>query len=122
TKVDRSAAYMARYIAKNIVAAELADVCEVQLSYAIGIAEPTSIWIDCQGTERADPGKISGAVREIFSLTPRGIMESLKLRKPIYRRTARHGHFGRKPVSEGGLDFFTWERTDKAEALRRACS
>jgi S-adenosylmethionine synthetase len=122
TKVDRSAAYMARYIAKTIVAAELADMCEVQLSYAIGVAEPTSVWIDCQGTEHADPGKISKAVREIFSLTPRGIIESLKLRKPIYKRTARHGHFGRKPVSDGGHDFFTWERTDKADALRRACS
>jgi S-adenosylmethionine synthetase len=122
TKVDRSAAYMARYIAKNIVAAELADICEVQLSYAIGVAEPTSVWIDCQGTERADPGRIAKGVREIFSLTPRGIIESLKLRKPIYRRTARHGHFGRKPVTEQGLDYFTWERTDRADDLRRACS
>jgi S-adenosylmethionine synthetase len=122
TKVDRSAAYMARYIAKNIVAAELAEVCEVQLSYAIGVAEPTSVWIDCQGSEQADPGKIAKAVRETFSLTPRGIIESLKLRKPIYRRTARHGHFGRKPVTEQGLDYFTWERTDRADDLRRACS
>lgn len=122
TKVDRSAAYMARYIAKNIVAAELADVCEVQLSYAIGVAEPTSVWIDCAGTERMDPAKIASAVREVFSLTPRGIIDSLGLRKPIYRRTATHGHFGRKPFSEKGLDFFTWERTDKMDALRNACS
>ena len=121
TKVDRSAAYMARYIAKNIVAAELADVCEVQLSYAIGVAEPTSVWIDCAGTERVDPSKIASAVREVFSLTPRGIIDSLGLRKPIYRCTARHGHFGRKPFSEKGLDFFTWEKTDKVDVLRGAC-
>ena len=121
TKVDRSAAYMARYIAKNIVAAELADICEIQLSYAIGVAEPTSVWVDCSGTERVDPGRISDAVREVFSLTPRGIIETLGLRKPIYRRTARHGHFGRKPASEGGAEFFTWEKTDKVEALRQAC-
>ncbi|MCC7390352.1 MAG: methionine adenosyltransferase [Phycisphaerales bacterium] len=121
TKVDRSAAYMARYIAKNIVAAELADICEIQLSYAIGVAEPTSVWVDCSGTERADPGKIANAVREVFSLTPRGIIETLKLRKPIYRRTARHGHFGRKPAAEQGVEFFTWEKTDKIEALRQAC-
>ena len=121
TKVDRSAAYMARYIAKNIVAADLADICEVQLSYAIGVAEPTSVWIDCGGTERVDPAKIASGVREVFSLTPRGIIESLGLRKPIYRRTARHGHFGRKPFSEKGLDYFTWEKTDKVEALRGAC-
>ncbi|VAX41534.1 S-adenosylmethionine synthetase [hydrothermal vent metagenome] len=121
TKVDRSAAYMARYIAKNVVAAELADVCEVQLSYAIGVAEPTSVWIDCAGTERADPAKISSSILEVFSLTPQGIIESLGLRKPIYRRTARHGHFGRKPASEQGLEFFTWEKTDKVEALREAC-
>jgi S-adenosylmethionine synthetase len=119
--VDRSAAYMARYIAKNIVAAELADICEVQLSYAIGVAEPTSVFIDCGGTERVDPAKIVKAVREVFSLTPRGIIDSLGLRKPIYRRTARHGHFGRKPLSEKGLDYFTWEKTDKVEALRGAC-
>lgn len=115
TKVDRSAAYMARHIAKNIVAADLAEVCEVQLSYAIGVAEPTSVWIDCAGTERADPAKISDAVRDLFCLTPRGIIEALGLRKPIFRPTAAHGHFGRKP--EG--DFFTWERTDKAAELRR---
>ena len=116
TKVDRSAAYMARYIAKNIVSAQLADVCEVQLSYAIGVAEPTSVWVDCQGTEKVDPAKISDAIREIFPLTPLGIIEKLGLRKPIYRVTARHGHFGRKPQG----DFFTWEKTDKAEALKQA--
>jgi len=122
TKVDRSAAYMARYIAKNVVAAELARECEVQLSYAIGVAEPTSVHLDCFGTESEDKAKIEKAVREVFQLTPRGIIETLKLRKPIYRTTARHGHFGRKPFSEGGNDFFTWEKTDKIEALRSAIS
>ncbi len=116
TKVDRSAAYMARYIAKNIVAADLADECEVQLSYAIGVVEPTSVLVDCMGTAKADEEKIAGAVREVFQLTPRGIIESLGLRKPIYRPTARHGHFGREPHG----DFFTWERTDKADALKKA--
>ena len=116
TKVDRSAAYMARYIAKNVVAAELADECEVQLSYAIGVAEPTSVHLSCSGTEQVDPAKISKAVREVFALTPKGIIETLNLRKPIYRRTARHGHFGRKPDG----DCFTWERTNKADALKAA--
>jgi len=120
TKVDRSAAYMARHIAKNVVAAELADECEVQLSYAIGVAEPTSVLVDCAGTERVDPEKISAAVREVFPLTPRGIIESLKLRKPIFHPTARHGHFGRKPFTRDGHEFFTWEKTDKAEALKGA--
>ncbi|MBK7404194.1 MAG: methionine adenosyltransferase [Phycisphaerales bacterium] len=130
TKVDRSAAYMARYIAKNVVAAELADICEIQLSYAIGVSEPTSVWLDCAGTERADPGKISKAIREVFSLTPRGIIETLGLRKPIYSRTARHGHFGRKAQDvehrkpDGSIvrsAGFTWERTDKVDALRSLC-
>jgi S-adenosylmethionine synthetase len=116
TKVDRSAAYMARYIAKNVVAAGLADVCEVQLSYAIGVAEPTSVALDCQGTAKADEAKISQAIRDTFSLTPRGIIESLGLLKPIYQVTARHGHFGRPPQG----NFFTWERTDKADALKKA--
>jgi S-adenosylmethionine synthetase len=116
TKVDRSAAYMARYIAKNVVAANLADICEVQLSYAIGIAEPTSVWIDCQGTERAEPDRIAQAVRQVFPLAPRSIIEGLGLRKPIYRQTARHGHFGRPPSG----DHFTWERVDKVDALRAA--
>jgi S-adenosylmethionine synthetase len=122
TKVDRSAAYMARYIAKNIVAAELARECEVQLSYAIGVAEPTSVFVNCNGTATADEAKIEKAVREVFPLTPRGIIDTLKLRNAIYRPTARHGHFGRKPFSESGREFFTWEKTDKVEALRRAVS
>jgi S-adenosylmethionine synthetase len=115
---------MARYIAKNVVAAGLADRCEVQLSSAIGVAEPTSVLVDCFGTEKADPEKISAAIRETVALTPRGIIESLGLRNPIYRVTARHGHFGR-PFAEHEVNgkkqrFFTWERTDKAEALKKA--
>jgi S-adenosylmethionine synthetase len=134
TKVDRSAAYMARYIAKNVVAAGLADRCEVQLSYAIGVAEPTSVYIDCFGTAKVDEEKISKAVRDTFGLTPRKIIESLDLRKPIYGPTAKHGHFGRKPY-EGQyfdpvkremrgpkLNFFSWEKTDKADALKKLCS
>ncbi len=123
TKVDRSAAYMARYIAKNVVAAGLADRCEVQLSYAIGVAEPTSVLVDTFGTAKADEEKISKAIRETFKLTPRGIIESLALRTPIYAPTARHGHFGRTPgavtVNGKKYDTFTWERTDKAEALKK---
>ena len=111
TKVDRSAAYMARYIAKNIVAADLADVCEVQLSYAIGVAEPTSVLVSTEGTGRADEQAIADAVREHFPLTPRGIIEHLNLRRPIYQETARHGHFGRTG------DGFTWEKTDKVDAF-----
>lgn len=131
TKVDRSAAYMARYIAKNIVAGGLADRCEIQLSYAIGVAEPTSVFVETFGTNKADEAKISKAVRELFKLTPRGIIEALKLRTPIYSTTARHGHFGRKPMEAQYYDrvkresrgpkheFFTWEKTDKAEALKK---
>ncbi|MBX3391797.1 MAG: methionine adenosyltransferase [Phycisphaeraceae bacterium] len=122
TKVDRSAAYMARYIAKNVVAAGLADRCEIQLSYAIGVAEPTSVYVDCFGTHKADEEKISTVVRDVFALTPRRIIETLDLRKPIFSPTARHGHFGRAPgqVTYNGkkYDTFTWERTDKAEALK----
>jgi len=124
TKVDRSAAYMARYIAKNIVAAGLADRCEIQLSYAIGVAEPTSVYVDCFGTAKADEEKISSAVRSVFSLTPRKIIETLNLRTPIFAATSRHGHFGRAPgtITVGGkkYDTFTWEKTDKAEALKAA--
>ncbi|MFG0256423.1 MAG: methionine adenosyltransferase [Phycisphaerales bacterium JB043] len=116
TKVDRSAAYMARYVAKNIVAAGLADICEVQLSYAIGVAEPTSVHVTTFGTGKADEKQIASAVREHFHLTPKGIIESLGLRKPIYRSTAFHGHFGRVPDG----DLFTWEKTDKADALKSA--
>jgi S-adenosylmethionine synthetase len=112
TKVDRSAAYMARYVAKNIVAAELADRCEVQLAYAIGVAEPVSVLVETFGTGKVDEAKLEELVRKNFSLTPKGIIESLDLRKPIFKATAAYGHFGRK--GEG----FTWENTDKAAALK----
>jgi S-adenosylmethionine synthetase len=114
TKVDRSASYMARYVAKNIVASGLADRCEVQLAYAIGIAEPVSVLVDTKGTAKIDEAKISELVREHFRLTPSGIIESLNLRRPIFKKTAAYGHFGRSEPE------FTWERTDKADALRRA--
>ncbi len=117
SKVDRSAAYMARYVAKNIVAAGLADECEVQLAYAIGVAEPVSVHVNCNGTEKVAGEKIQGLIREHFKLTPRGLIAALGLIKPIYQRTAAHGHFGREPDAEGG---FSWEKTDKAEALRKA--
>jgi S-adenosylmethionine synthetase len=114
TKVDRSASYMARYVAKNIVAAGLAERCEVQLAYAIGVAEPVSVLVDTKGTGQVDENKLSDIVRETFSLTPGGIIETLNLRRPIFKKTAAYGHFGRTESE------FTWERTDKAEALRRA--
>ncbi len=116
TKVDRSAAYMARYIAKNIVAAGLADKCTVQLAYAIGVAEPVSVYIDTHGTGKVDEVKLAEAVRKNFALTPKGIIEALDLRRPIFRQTARFGHFGRTH------DEFTWEKTDKADALLGALS
>ena len=112
TKVDRSACYMARHIAKNIVAAGLADRCEVQLAYAIGVAEPVSILIETFGTAKIDEEKISELVRKNFQLTPRGIIEYLNLRRPIYRKTAAYGHFGRNEPE------FTWEATNKAALLR----
>jgi S-adenosylmethionine synthetase len=114
TKVDRSAAYMARYAAKNIVAAGLADRCLVQLAYAIGVADPMSVFIDTSGTGRVSEATLSQLVREHFQLTPQGIIKELQLRRPVYQATAAYGHFGR---TENG---FTWEATDKAEALRAA--
>lgn len=114
TKVDRSAAYMARYIAKNVVASGLADKCTVQLAYAIGVAEPVSVLIDTHGTGIIDDERISDIVRENFTLTPKAIIETLDLRRPIYKATARFGHFGRTN------DEFSWEKTDKAETLRSA--
>ena len=114
TKVDRSACYMARYIAKNVVASGLADEVEVQLAYAIGVADPVSIFVETFGTGRVDPHRISELIREHFQLTPRGIIESLKLRRPIFKKTAAYGHFGRTEPE------FTWEATDKAKALRAA--
>ncbi|MGN6625634.1 MAG: methionine adenosyltransferase [Tepidisphaeraceae bacterium] len=130
SKVDRSAAYMARYIAKNIVSAGLADECEVQLSYAIGVAKPTSVHIDTHGTAKIDEAKISKLVNQFFPMTPAGILKHLKLRAPIYSPTASGGHFGRRP---GQIQYksavtgkvsthetFTWEKTDMADKLRKA--
>jgi S-adenosylmethionine synthetase len=115
TKVDRSAAYMARYIAKNIVAAELADECEVQLSYAIGYPDPLNIWVNSNGTVKhgVTDDQLVELIRKHFKLTPKGIIESLNLRRPIYKESARNGHFGRE------LPNFTWEKADKADALRK---
>jgi S-adenosylmethionine synthetase len=114
TKVDRSACYMARYVAKNIVASGLADRCEVQLAYAIGVAEPVSVMVDTFGTGKIEEDRLVELVRANFSLTPKGMIDSLKLRRPIYRKTAAFGHFGRTE------DTFTWEATDKAAALKQA--
>ena len=117
TKVDRSAAYAARYLAKNVVAAGLADRCTLQVSYAIGVAKPLSIYVDTHGTGQVDAAMIERAVAECMDLTPRGIRTHLGLNKPIYARTAAYGHFGRAPEADGG---FSWERTDLVEALKRA--
>jgi S-adenosylmethionine synthetase len=114
TKVDRSACYMARYIAKNIVASGIADEVEVQLAYAIGVADPVSIYVDTFGTGKIDQLKLVDLVRENFQMTPRGIIDSLKLRRPIFKKTAAYGHFGRNEPD------FSWEVTDKADALRSA--
>jgi len=114
TKVDRSACYMARYIAKNCVAAGFAEKLQVQLAYAIGVADPVSVMIDTYGTGKIDDGKMTELVRAHFKLTPKGIIEDLDLRRPIYKKTAAFGHFGRTE------DSFTWERTDRAETLRKA--
>ena len=114
SKVDRSACYMARYIAKNIVAAGLARKVEVQLAYAIGVAEPVSVMVESFGTAVIPEERITELVREYFSLTPKGIIEALNLRRPIYRATAAYGHVGRSGPG------FTWERTDRADALRKA--
>ncbi len=116
TKVDRSAAYMLRYLAKNIVAAGLCDECTLQLSYAIGIAEPLSLFIDCKGTNKVDENCILQTIREHVDLTPRGIINHLNLRQPIYARTAAYGHFGRKPQTDGG---FSWEKLDLVEEFKK---
>ena len=117
TKVDRSAAYAARYLAKNVVAAKLADRCTIQLAYAIGVAEPLSVYVDLHGTGKVDEEKVEKALREVMRLTPRGIREHLGLNKPIYAKTSAYGHFGRKPGRDGS---FSWERTDLTDALKRA--
>ena len=113
TKVDRSAAYAARYVAKNVVAAGLADKCEIQLSYAIGVAQPTSVRVDTFGTGKVSDEKILEAVRENFDLRPAGIIKMLDLRRPIYGKTAAYGHFGRTDID------LPWEAIDKAEALKK---
>ncbi|WP_417693867.1 methionine adenosyltransferase [Roseibium sp.] len=115
TKVDRSAAYAARYLAKNVVAAELAERCTIQLSYAIGVAEPLSVYVDLHGTGVCDEAKLEKALRDVMSLSPRGIRSHLQLNNPIYERTAAYGHFGREPEADGG---FSWEKTDLVDALR----
>ncbi|SLN39299.1 methionine adenosyltransferase [Pacificibacter marinus] len=117
TKVDRSAAYAARYLAKNVVASGLAERCTIQLSYAIGVPAPLSIYADLHGTGDTDPARIEAAISKVMDLTPRGIRTHLDLNKPIYARTAAYGHFGRAPDADGG---FSWERTDLAEALIKA--
>ena len=117
TKVDRSAAYAARYLAKNVVAAGLAEKCVIQLAYAIGVSKPLSVYVDLDGTGQVDEEKLSDALQQLVDLTPRGIREHLGLNKPIYARTAAYGHFGRAPDGDGG---FSWERTDIADQLKAA--
>ena len=117
TKVDRSAAYAARYLAKNVVASGLADRCTIQIAYAIGVSDPLSLYVDLHGTGKVDEAKLEAVLPQLMSLKPRGIREHLGLNKPIYARTSAYGHFGRTPDSDGG---FGWEKTDLAESLKRA--
>ena len=117
TKVDRSAAYAARYLAKNVIAAGLSDVCTIQLSYAIGVSKPLSVYIDTDGTGQVDEDRLSEVLQDMVDLTPRGIREHLRLNRPIYARTAAYGHFGRSPEADGG---FSWERTDLVDELKSA--
>ncbi len=119
SKVDRSAAYAARYLAKNVVAAEIAQRCTIQISYAIGVAKPLSLYVDLHGTGAADEERLERVLGEVMDLTPRGIREHLGLNKPIYARTSAYGHFGRKPEADGG---FSWEKTDLVEAIRDSMS
>ncbi|HBN31640.1 MAG TPA: methionine adenosyltransferase, partial [Rhodobacteraceae bacterium] len=117
TKVDRSAAYAARYLAKNVVAAGLAERCTLQLSYAIGVAKPLSIYVDTHGTGQASDEEIEKAIDKVMDLTPRGIRTHLGLNRPIYQRTSAYGHFGRAPEADGG---FSWENIDLVEVLKKA--
>ncbi len=119
SKVDRSAAYAARYVAKNVVAAGLADKCTIQLAYAIGVSKPLSVYVDTAGTGSVDEAKLSAAIQEVMDLSPRGIREHLELSRPIYARSAAYGHFGRHPDPDGG---FSWEKTDIADAIRTAAN
>jgi len=117
TKVDRSAAYAARYLAKNVVGAGLADRCTIQLAYAIGVSKPLSLYVDTHGTGKVDEAKLEKVLEQVMNLTPRGIRTHLKLNRPIYQRTAAYGHFGREPDAEGG---FTWEKLDLVDELKSA--
>ena len=117
TKVDRSAAYAARYLAKNVVAAKLADRCTIQLSYAIGVAQPLSVYVDLHGTGKVDEARLEEALRKVMDLSPSGIRRHLDLNKPIYAKTSSYGHFGRKAGRDGS---FSWEKTDLAKALKDA--
>jgi S-adenosylmethionine synthetase len=117
SKVDRSAAYGARYVAKNVVAAGLAEKCIIQVAYAIGVSKPLSVYVDTQGTSHIDEAKLSGVISEVMDLSPRGIRERLELSRPIYARSAAYGHFGREPEADGG---FSWERTDLVDDLKAA--
>jgi S-adenosylmethionine synthetase len=117
TKVDRSAAYAARYLAKNVVAARLADRCTIQVAYAIGVSKPLSLYVDTYGTGQVDEARLASALARVMDLSPRGIREHLGLSRPIYARTSAYGHFGREPDADGG---FSWERTDLVDALGAA--
>ena len=117
SKVDRSATYAARYLAKNVVAAELAERCVIQVSYAIGVSKPLSVYIDTQGTGKVPEDRLSDVLQEMVDLSPRGIREHLELNKPIYARTSAYGHFGRAPETDGG---FSWERTNLVDQLKSA--
>jgi S-adenosylmethionine synthetase len=117
TKVDRSAAYAARYLAKNVVAAGLADKCVIQVSYAIGVSKPLSVYVNTDGTGQVDEARLAVVLQELMDLSPRGIREHLGLNKPIYARTAAYGHFGRAPEDDGG---FSWERVDLVDGLKKA--
>ena len=119
SKVDRSAAYAARWVAKNVVAAGFAERCVIQLAYAIGVAKPLSVYVDTYGTSTIDEEKLGGIIQEVVDLSPRGIREGLKLSRPIYARTAAYGHFGREAEADGG---FSWENTDLVEALKSAAT
>jgi S-adenosylmethionine synthetase len=119
SKVDRSAAYAARYVAKNVVAAGLAEKCVIQVSYAIGVAKPLSVYVDTYGTATVDEVKLAKVIQEVMDLSPRGIREHLQLSRPIYARTSAYGHFGRSPDADGG---FSWEKTDIADELKSAFS
>jgi S-adenosylmethionine synthetase len=119
SKVDRSAAYAARWVAKNVVAAGLAEKCVIQVAYAIGVAKPLSVYVDTAGTATIDEDKLAGVIQEVVNLSPRGIREGLQLSRPIYARTAAYGHFGREPEADGG---FSWEKTDLVDALKAAAS